>query len=206
MHIKKLAPIIGGIALAIITVLLLIPTSDIVVSSVDFAYDSNFELKEQMQEHEIAMSNPIQIQGESINEHCNFFKDSSIQSKVEYCTSTELKDSEGNFLGNIHMVGNSKNPQLAMAIIQTDPFLSESPELVLVFQTMIQTLVCDCWEEKKPGGLKSIPAWIQASYEHHLEAKKTTSKSEITGLAQKEIVLEITTNTDGYLWKLLVDK
>ncbi len=206
MQSKKLAPIIVGIALVIITISFFIPDSDTVINNVDFTYDSNFKIKEKIQEYGISMSNPIQIQGDSINQHCNFFKDSLIQSKVKYCTSTELKDSEGNFLGNVHMVGNSENPQLAMAIIQTDPFLSESSELVGVFQTMIQTLVCDCWEEKKPGDLESIPAWIQASYDHHLEAKKTTSKSEITGLAHKEIVLEITTNTEGYLWKLLIDK
>lgn len=206
MQAKKLAPIIGGAALTIIVMYFLMPVSDTAIQSVDFTYDSNFKIKEELQGHGISMSNPIQIKGDLINQHCNFFKDSSIQNKIEYCTSTELKDSEGNFLGNVHMVGNSENPQLAMAIIQTDPFLSESDELVQVFQTMIQTLVCNCWEEQKPGGLESVPAWIEASYEHHLEAKKTTSKSEITGLAQKEIVLEITTNTEGYLWKLLIDK
>ena len=206
MQAKKLAPIIVGVAITIIIASLLVSDSNTVVNNVDFTYDSNFKIKEKMEKYGISMSNPIQIQGDSINQHCNFFKDSLIQSKVEYCTSTELKDSEGNFLGNVHMIGNSENPQLAMAIIQTDPFLSESSELNQVFQTMIQTLVCDCWEEQKPGGLESIPSWIQASYEYHLETKKTTSKSEITGLAQKEIVLEITTNTEGYLWKLLIDK
>jgi hypothetical protein len=37
-----------------------------------------------------------------------------------------------------------------------------------------------------------------------LEAKRTTSKSEINGLAQKDLLLEITTNTEGYLWKFII--
>ena len=204
MQIKKIAPIIGGVA-AVIILVMLIPFSE-PVTSPDFTYDSNFQIKEQLEHHEILMSNPLKIQGDLISQHCNFFKDSQIQNKIEYCTSTELRDSSGTFVGNIHMVGNTDMPQLAMAIIQTDPFLTEKEQVIFVFDTMIQTLVCDCWQEKKPGGFESVSAWIDTAQKHHLEAKRTTSKSEITGLAQKEIVLEITTNAEGYLWKLLVDK
>ena len=46
--------------------------------------------------------------------------------------------------------------------------------------------------------------WIDAANNHHLEAKKITSRSEISGLAQKGILLEITTNTEGYLWKFII--
>lgn len=205
MNIKKIIPIIGGVALIAALLFIITETSD-PIPSLDFTYDSNFEIKNKLETYEISMSNPLKIHGDMINQHCNFFKDPQIQSKVEYCTSTELKDSTGNFLGNIHMVGNPTEPQLAMAVIQTSPFLSEKEQMLPVFETMIQTLVCDCWAEEKPGGFESVSEWVEATQLHHLEAKRTTSKSEITGLAQKEIVLEITTNTEGYLWKLLIDK
>lgn len=205
MNNKKIVPIICGIGIGVLVLFLIISPTDS-QPSIDFTYNFNSQIKDELEKNQISMSNPIKIQGDLIAQHCNFFKDPVIQNKVKYCTSTELRDSSGTFLGNIHMVGNSDAPQLAMAIIQTDPFLSEKPHMLHVFETMIQTLVCDCWHEQKPGGLESVSEWVQASYDHHLEVKRTTSKSEITGLAQKEIVLEITTNTEGYLWKLLVDK
>ena len=69
---------------------------------------------------------------------------------------------------------------------------------------MIESIVCECWEEKQPGGFESVSSWIDAAKNHHLEAKKITSKSEINGLEQKDILLEITTNTEGYLWKFII--
>ncbi len=65
-------------------------------------------------------------------------------------------------------------------------------------------LFANVGKRKKPGGLESVSAWIDAANTHHLEAKKITSKSEISGLAQKDLLLEITTNTEGYLWKFII--
>ena len=28
---------------------------------------------------------------------------------------------------------------------------------------MIETLVCDCWNDKQPGGFESVNAWIDAA-------------------------------------------
>ena len=88
--------------------------------------------------------------------------------------------------------------------IQADPISSQLDDVKIIYQTMIESLVCDCWEEKKPGGFESVSDWIDAAHSHHLEAKRITSTSEINGLAQKDLLLEITTNTEGYLWKFIV--
>ena len=69
------------------------------------------------------MSSPLKLTTKSnVNEFCTFFENEALQNQVEYCTSTELIDSEGNYLGNIHMVGNSRMPKIVLAVIQSDPF------------------------------------------------------------------------------------
>lgn len=205
---KLVIPVIAGIAIGIMALSVSFsftePKPEII--SKDFSYESNSDIQKAIEPHGILMSNPLKIQGDSIDEFCMFFGDDTIQEKIEYCTSTELKDSSGNFLGNVHMVGDAQSPQTILAIFQSDPFISQGDEIVLVIDSVIDTTVCDCWEQVKPGGFSSVGEWVEAAKVHHLEAKRTTSKSEISGLAQKEIILEITTNTEGYLWKFLVDK
>jgi hypothetical protein len=154
--------------------------------------------------HDISMSSALRLNGFSIEKYCTFFADESIQNAIEYCTSTELLDSDGHYLGNIHMVGISSSPKYVIGVIQADPVVSQLDDIEIVYQTMIESIVCKCWEEEKPGGLESVSAWIDAANTHHLEAKRTTSKSEISGLAQKDLLLEITTNTEGYLWKFII--
>lgn len=170
-----------------------------------FSYvETNQDLKKALETQNISMSSPLRLKGEAIEQYCNFFSNDSLQNTIEYCTSTELLDSEGKYLGNIHMVGSMTAPRFVMGVIQVSPTLDHLDTAKIVYQTMIETLVCKCWNEEKPGGFDSIPAWVDAANSHHLEAKKITSKSEITGLAHKGLLLEITTNTEGYLWKFVV--
>lgn len=210
MRIKNIGPI-AGIAAGVIaivvvfTVVLQEPPQD-TMHFLDFSYDSNFHLKQLLQSEGILMSNPLELSGDAVLEHCRFFDDDSVQHQITYCTSTELRDSDGKFLGNIHMVGSPQSAYLALAVIQSDPFVTQEPEIESIAKTMINSLVCECWNQISPGGFDNISQWIAAAKTHHLEAKKITSKSEISGLAQKQILLEITTNNQGYLWKLLVSK
>lgn len=207
MNRKLILPLIIGVSLVIAFSILIIPQeSPVIVSNLDSSYDANFELQKILNSNDIMMSNPLRISGDAIQEHCNFFDNVEIQKQIQYCTSTELRDDSGQFLGNIHLVGTPDYAQTAIAIIQSDPFISQESDIATISDAMITTFVCDCWEEKTPGGFESISDWIDAAKTHHLEAKRITSKSEIGGLAQKQVLLEITTNTEGYLWKLLVGK
>jgi hypothetical protein len=170
-----------------------------------FSYvQTNKDLKEALSKHNISMSSPLRLKGEAIEQYCNFFSNDSLQSAIEYCTSTELVDSDGKYLGNIHMVGSIESPRFVMGVVQVPPTLDNLNSVKTVYQTMIETLVCQCWNEEKPGGFDSVSDWIDAANSHHLEAKRTTSKSEISGIAHKGLLLEITTNTEGYLWKFVV--
>jgi len=165
---------------------------------------TNKDLKDSLMTHAISMSSPLKLSGSSIVEYCTFFANDDLQNSIEYCTSTELLDSDGRYLGNIHMVGTSDIPKYAIGVIQVSPTLENLDGVKIIYQTMIEFLVCTCWNEKMPGGFDTVSAWIDAANAHHLEAKKITSKSEISGLAQKGLLLEITTNREGYLWKIVI--
>jgi len=174
-------------------------------AKLNFSYvDSNSILKSSLASNGILMSSPLKFTGNSISKYCTFYQNEQKQNSVTYCTSTELKDSEGKFLGNIHMVGTLDSPDSVLGVIQTDPYLSNLDSLKTTYQIMIESLVCDCWQDQKPGDFQTVSEWIDAAKSHHLEAKRITSSSEVSGLADKQLFLEITTNSDGYLWKLII--
>ena len=199
--------IISSIAI-LITILggfLVINFNDNSEPELSFSYvQTNKDLKNLLLEYSISMSSPLKLSGDAINQYCTFFANDSLQNSIQYCTSTELLDSDGKYLGNIHMVGTPEKPRFVIGVIQVSPMLNNLDETKIVFKTLVESLVCTCWEEEKPGGFDSVSAWIDAANAHHLEAKKTTSKSEISGLAKKGLLLEITTNTEGYLWKFII--
>ena len=206
-----LISIISGIAIIAIVAGILITTSvnsssekfDSEILSVSYV-DTNKDMQSQLAMQNISMSSALKLNGFSIKTYCTFFADESIQNAIEYCTSTELLNSDGRYLGNIHVVGVSDSPKYVIGVIQADPITSQLDDIKIIYQTMIESVVCDCWEDESPGGFESVSDWIDAAHAHHLEAKRTTSKSEINGLAQKDLLLEITTNTEGYLWKFIV--
>lgn len=206
MNKKILIPVISGIAITIIIAALMIPTPEEIESeTLSISYTkTNKELQSTLATNNISMSSALRLNGFSIEKYCTFFADEATQNAIKYCTSTELLDSDGQYLGNIHMVGTSGSPRYVIGVIQADPNVSQLDEIKIIYQTMIESLVCECWNEEKPGGFESVSDWIDAAHAHHLDAKRITSKSEISGLAQKELLLEITTNTEGYLWKFIV--
>ena len=210
MNNKIVIPTVSGIAIVIVAVLFapnfeVSPSEKPESGTLSISYvKTNKEIQSLLAMHDISMSSALKLNGFSIEKYCTFFSDESIQNTIEYCTSTELLDSDGHYLGNIHMVGASDSPRYVIGVIQANPTVSQLGEIKTIYQTMIGSIVCDCWDEEKPGGFETVSAWIEAAYAHHLEAKRTTSKSEIAGIAQKDLLLEITTNKEGYLWKLII--
>jgi hypothetical protein len=206
MNKKALIPVGIGIVAIMISASLMIPQKDEVrPESLSISYvDTNKELQSALDLQQIRMSSPLKLNGFSIEQYCTFFSDDNLQNSIEYCTSTELLDSEGRYLGNIHMVGSPSEPWYVIGVIQANPTISQIDEIKHVFKIMLETTVCECWDEEKPGGFETVSEWIDAAKSHHLEAKRITSKSEINGIAQKNILLEITTNTEGYLWKFII--
>jgi len=206
MNKKILFSVVITIAAVIITSTLILNLKDKPEpEKLSISYvETNRNLKESLSLQNISMSSPLKLSGSSIDQYCTFFSNDSLQNAIEYCTSTELLDSSGRYLGNIHIVGSVESPKFVIGVIQVSPNLENLDEAKTVYKTMIESLVCTCWEQEKPGGFDSVSDWIDAANNHHLEAKKITSRSEISGLAQKGLLLEITTNTEGYLWKFII--
>ena len=180
-------------------------TSSSASNSLSLSYiDTNKELQSHLQQLDVKMSSPLKLNGFSIDTYCTFFSDVLVQDSIEYCTSTELLDSKDQYLGNIQMVGSNAFPQYVIGVIQTDSSVSQLDDVKVVVNSMIELIVCDCWHEKKPGSFESVDLWVDAANSHHLENTSKTSKSKINGLVEKPLLLEITTNENGYLWKFLI--
>ncbi len=180
--------------------------SDNVPDALGFAYaDANAKLKEALATKGISMSSPVKLQEKSdIEKYCMFFKDKEKQSIVEYCTSTELRDSSGAFLGNIHMVGSPSLPRLVIVLVQVDPMMSQLDSVKTVFSTVTENLVCNCWDEIKPGGYETVASLIDGLRQFHTGDVKPHSQSNQIAIEGKSLQIELTTNTEGYLWELLI--
>ena len=174
----------------------------------NFTYsDANTKLKEALAAESISMSSPVRLKEKTdIDKYCTFLKDKEKQSLVEYCTSTELRDSDGAFLGNIHMIGSPSFPRLVIVLVQVDPLMSQLDSVKTIFSTATETLVCNCWEEKKPGGFETVSSLIDGLYQFHTGDVKPHSQSNQISIEGKSMQIELTTNTQGYLWELLITR
>ncbi len=171
----------------------------------EFTYDdSNSKLKQKLEFFDISMSSPIKLINRNyIEEFCTFFENEDLQNQVDYCTSTELHDSKGKYLGNIHMVGSRQMPKIILALIQTDPFMQNLDDVKTVYTVVIEDLVCDCWNKVQPGDIETVAKWVDKQRDFHTSDTKPTSKSNLS-LSGMQLQIELTTNTEGYLWKLLI--
>jgi hypothetical protein len=189
----------------------LIPENSSMPSS-DSLYQYGFtfydveKIKESLSEKNIFMSIPSPITDHTIENYCAIRDD--ILSTINYCTTTAIQGPDGKSLGNINMGGTPDNPIMALALVESSPFLdSKSNEIEIVFEIMIETLVCDCWDEKQPGGFESINAWLEAAKIKFAESSQTIPlKSTITGLGDETLILEIKSTSDSYSWTLIVLK
>lgn len=203
---KKILYLAIGIAAAsVISVLVIINNNDGGIQKFSGYDDVNQILKEELLERGVSMSSPLKLQRqEDIQKYCTFFTSEEKQNLVQYCTSTELKDSEGKFLGNVHMVGSSDEPKIVLVLVQVDPFMSQIDSVKNIVDATIQNLVCDCWDQEQPDGFQSIEQWVDGLRQFHLQDTKPHSKSKEIPLRGKVLQLELTTNKDGYLWQFFI--
>jgi len=174
-------------------------------SQADFVYSDVEKIQKILSTKNILMSSPSVITDYTVKQYCTFFDDNGVQQFVTYCVTTSILNTDGNPLGNINMGGNPIEPNMALAIVETSPsFDSKSDEIGFIFETMIDTLVCDCWAEKQPGGFESVSAWVSAAEQQYSDSSQPTLTSKINGLAHKQLILEITTSGDSYLWTLII--
>ena len=197
--------IISAIAIFLIPENSSMPTSDNLYQYGFTFYDVE-KIKLSLSEQNIFMSTPTPVTDHTIKNYCAIRDE--ILSSINYCTTTAIQGSDGRSLGNISMGGVPDNPIMAIAFIESSPSLdSKSNEVEIIFETMIETLVCDCWNDKQPGGFESVNAWIDAAKIKYAESSQTMPlKSTITGLSDETLILEINYKNDSYLWTLIVLK
>ena len=209
MNNKILLPIIVIIISAI--AIFLIPEDTSMPSSENlYQYGFTFydveKINDALSDQNIFMSTPSPITDHTIGNYCAIRDD--ILSAINYCTTTAIQGPDGRSLGNISMGGTPDNPIMAIALVESSPFLdTKSSEIEIVFDVMIETLVCDCWNEKQPGGFESVSSWLDAAKTKYAESSQSVPlKSTITGLGDETLILEITAKNDSYLWTLIVLK
>ena len=165
--------------------------------------ETNHQLKLILEEKDIEMSSPIKLDTpRGIWTYCNFFKGEE-QKLVEFCTSTELRDADDEFLGNIHAFGTPDEPKRMMVVIQVDPFLNQKEDAKTVFSVLTDYIVCECWHEKNDEGI-SMDDWAEAYISSHIGAGKPSTTSNIVTLENRSIQMKLITNTEGYEWQLLI--
>ncbi|MFN3654601.1 MAG: hypothetical protein ACK4TO_04650 [Candidatus Nitrosotenuis sp.] len=193
----------GAAVIVILSVLFLTTEQTPYVQYIEY----NLLLKEKLADKQISMSSPIKLQKqEDIEQYCTFFTNQEMQKLTEYCTSTEITDSSGSFLGNIHMVGSPYEPKIILTLIQTDPQMTQIESVKTIFDVVIQNVVCDCWVEVKPDGMDSVSQWVEGMRKFHQSDTQPHSKSNQIVLESKTVQMEVTTNKDGYLWQLFIYK
>ncbi|MDE1726564.1 MAG: hypothetical protein KGH89_04800 [Thaumarchaeota archaeon] len=174
--------------------------------TLDFTYETaNADLKSTLISQSINMSKPLEFStATDINQYCNFLTNQTKQAMIQYCTSTEIKDENNSFLGNVNMVGSALAPVLVITAAQSDPTFSNYHDVKTLFVDVINETVCQCWDKEKPGGYSTPSDMIDALRAFHLKGTEPDSTTHSIPLNGKHFEIEMTTNTQGYLWKLLV--
>lgn len=201
---------VAAISIAVFFVFFQFPTTQINTSSLDldFSYEeANSNIRSNLLSFGINMSKPLKFSTQAdISQYCNFLTDPKKQSLVQYCTSTELKDRKGNFLGDINMVGSPTAPGLVITALQSDPFLQNLDDVKIVFSEVINETVCQCWQQEKPGGYATISDMVNALHDFQISGKQPSATTHTVPLGSEHFEMDITTNQNGYEWKLLVAK
>jgi hypothetical protein len=176
--------------------------------TLDFTYvEMNSDLRSVLSDQKINMSKPVRLSNQSdITQYCNFLSNQTKQAMIEYCTSTEIKDEHGKFLGNVNMVGTPLVPVLVIAAAQTDPMFSNYNDIKILFGDVLNETICQCWATETPGNYTSLSDMMDALRDFHLKGKEPNSTTSSVPLSGKHFEIELTTNSQGYLWKLLVAK
>ena len=206
-----LIPIILGIA-AVISLSLIFVSEEPSESQSPSIYDQGFTyydieiIQTTLSEQNITVSIPVAITDHTISQYCMIFEN-KLPQKIDYCTTTNVIDSEGNPLGNINMGGNTNSPILAIANLETTTLESNQDDVLTVIEVMIETLVCDCWEEEKSDDdLESISAWLDAVHSFYNDSGQRNVKSQVDDLGTSVITLEVTSKENSILHTLIILK
>ena len=199
-----------GIAITISSsaLLLNVPSSEsesLLIYDAGFTYYDIEIIQDTLSEKNIIVSAPTPITDHTIGEYCTYFE-KGLPRTVEYCTTTAVMNFEGITLGNINIGGDTTSPVMAVANIETKTLESNQDEVLAIFETMIETLVCDCWEDDESRHYDSIATWVEAARTFYVDSDERNIKSKVDNLGDSEIFLEITSKENSVLQTLIILK
>ena len=201
--------ILIGIAVVLAGSIIFAPSDTLVRESVP-VYDSGFTyydielIQGALAKQNIVVSTPVAITDHTADQYCTYLKDGQLKT-TNYCITTAVQDSDGNLLGNINLGGELDSPVLAVANLETDTLDSNDKQVVFIFETVIEILVCDCWEDPS-GDFESVSAWINATQTFYLDSDMRNIKSKVDNLDKHNVLLEITGDKDSVLQTLIILK
>jgi len=205
-----LIPILVVIGI-IVSVSFMMPNNESVEPEPQSIYDTGFtyydieKIQNTLAEQDVFVSAPTAISDHTIDQYCTYFQ-KGLPRSVEYCTTTAVVNADGDTIGNINIGGNAQSPILAIANLETSSLESNQEETIAVFETMVETLVCDCWDEEKSVDFESLTAWIEGVRTFYYESDQRSIKSKIDNLSDHEIFLEITPMENSILQTLIILK
>ena len=151
------------------------------------------------------------ITDSTISYYCSYHDRSTNNIRsTDYCTTSAVTNADGNTIGNINLGGDTVSPIMALAVVNPQKMsesLGRAPYIDLIFESIIEGLVCDCWEDSIPGGFETISDWVDKA-ESMYDVDSPTVKSTITGLEGTDIILEVSTDkkSKASLWTLIILK
>ncbi len=175
------------------------------IPDIGFSYYDIEKIQNNLEDHNIFVSSPTAITDHTIDQYCTYFE-KGLSKSVEYCTTTAVFDYEGTSFGNINIGGDTQSPVLAIANFETPSLESNQDEVFAVFEVMIETLVCNCWDEEKSKDYPTISSWLEGTQTFYADSGKRNIKSKIHDLAGNDILLEITAKGDSILQTLIILK
>ncbi len=165
--------------------------------------DVNYNSRQSLNQSGITMSSPIRLaEPGDIAKFCSLFEGQE-QRIIRYCTSTELLDSDGEFLGNIHAFGSPDEPRRVMGVVQLDYSLGQKADAKTVFSVLTEHTVCMCWDAKNSAGL-SMDDWAESYILSHIDSGLAATTSNTVVRDGKHIQMRIITNEQGYEWQMLI--
>lgn len=164
----------------------------------------NKSLQTSLKSYNVIMSSPIRLNSiDLIEQYCLPLVAQMEHTPISFCTSTELKDENGKFVGNIHMLGSLKSPGLILAAIQTGISENELYKVNELFNAVLKIVVCDCWNEMQPLGY-TLDSFIEQLYYNHTTSSAIQTKSKIIELEGRKIQFILTTDNQNYEWLLRI--
>lgn len=203
---KMIPALVAAVAVSIILIAVLAyEEPPVKFHANDFTFSGIDVMREALETRGLRLSATTSITDSTVKQYCTYFDADGRHRPVSQCLTTALVES-GETVGNINMGGDrGGRAVMAVALVESETIDSERAEGV--FEVMVDALVCDCWADVRPGGFASVLEWmdeVQRQFEGSTQS--VPLKSRISGLDQKDLVMEISRTDDLYLWVLVVAK